>query len=73
MNRSEVNGDYDAFTELVATRSVALLRTAYLLTGDRHLAEDLLQAALIKAYPSWAACGSRERQRSPCVRPWSEP
>jgi RNA polymerase sigma-70 factor (sigma-E family) len=51
MNRSEVDGDYDAFTELVATRSVALLRTAYLLTGDRHLAEDLLQDALIRAYP----------------------
>jgi RNA polymerase sigma-70 factor (sigma-E family) len=50
MNRSEVNGDYDAFTELVATRSAALLRTAYLLTGDRHLAEDFLRAALIRAY-----------------------
>ncbi len=51
MNRSKVDGDYDAFTEFVATRSVALLRTAYLLTGQRQLAEDLLQAALIRAYP----------------------
>jgi RNA polymerase sigma-70 factor (sigma-E family) len=41
------------FTEFVTTRSVSLLRTAYLLTGDRHLAEDLLQTALIKAYPLW--------------------
>lgn len=46
------------FTEFVATRSVALLRTAYLLTGDRQLAEDLLQTALLKAYPLWG--GIRE-------------
>jgi RNA polymerase sigma-70 factor (sigma-E family) len=51
MDRSKVNADYDAFTEFVATRSVSLLRTAYLLTGQRQLAEDLLQAALIQAYP----------------------
>src|SRR5262245_10674470 len=47
-----------AFTEFVTTRSVSLLRTAYLLTGDRHLAEDLLQTALTKAYPLWG--GIRE-------------
>jgi RNA polymerase sigma factor (sigma-70 family) len=51
MDRFRVDRDYDALTELVATRSVALLRTAFLLTGDRHRAEDLLQTALIKAYP----------------------
>ncbi|MGH3453910.1 MAG: SigE family RNA polymerase sigma factor [Nocardioidaceae bacterium] len=50
--------DAAEFTEFVATRSSALLRTAYLLTGDRHLAEDLLQTALIKAYPQWG--GLRE-------------
>jgi DNA-directed RNA polymerase specialized sigma24 family protein len=50
--------DDAAFTEFVATRSVSLLRTAYLLTGDRHLAEDLLQTALIRAYPLWG--GVRE-------------
>jgi RNA polymerase sigma-70 factor (sigma-E family) len=50
--------DDAAFTEFVATRSVVLLRTAYLLTGDRHLAEDLLQTALVKAYPLWG--GLRE-------------
>jgi RNA polymerase sigma-70 factor (sigma-E family) len=50
--------DDPAFTEFVATRSAVLLRTAYLLTGDRHLAEDLLQTALIKAYPLWG--GIRE-------------
>jgi RNA polymerase sigma-70 factor (sigma-E family) len=43
---------------LAAATPVVLLRTAYLLTGDRHLAEDLLQTALLKAYPLWG--GIRE-------------
>ena len=34
------------FDEFVAARSRALLRTAYLLTHDHALAEDLLQTAL---------------------------
>ncbi|HEV7656672.1 MAG TPA: SigE family RNA polymerase sigma factor [Mycobacteriales bacterium] len=42
------------FREFVATRSPALLRTAYLLTGDRGLAEDLVQSALTRAYRHWA-------------------
>lgn len=50
--------DDPAFTEFVATRSAALLRSAYLLTGDRQLAEDLLQTALVRAYPLWG--GIRE-------------
>jgi RNA polymerase sigma-70 factor (sigma-E family) len=42
-----------SFEEFVAARSGALLRTAYLLTQDRHLAEDLLQTSLAKAWRSW--------------------
>lgn len=42
--------DFDAF---VAARSTRLLRTAYLLTHDRSLAEDLLQTALAKAWFAW--------------------
>jgi RNA polymerase sigma-70 factor (sigma-E family) len=41
-----------AFIELVSVRSTALLRTAYLLTGDRALAEDLLQESLFAVYRS---------------------
>ncbi|HSV39525.1 MAG TPA: sigma factor, partial [Nocardioidaceae bacterium] len=41
------------FDEFVAARSPALLRTAYLLTRDLQLAEDLLQTALTKAWFSW--------------------
>ena len=37
----------------MSSRSPALLRTAYLLTGNRSDAEDLLQAALAKTYLAW--------------------
>ncbi|MEV4725685.1 SigE family RNA polymerase sigma factor [Micromonospora humida] len=40
----------DQFREFVRTRSPALLRTAFLLTGDRHLAEDLVQDALARTH-----------------------
>jgi RNA polymerase sigma-70 factor (sigma-E family) len=42
------------FDEFVAVRGQALQRTAYLLTGDWALAEDLLQTALARAYPRWS-------------------
>ncbi|MFF7453216.1 SigE family RNA polymerase sigma factor [Kitasatospora sp. NPDC008115] len=41
------------FEEFVAARSPRLLRTAWLLTGDPHQAEDLLQTALAKVWPRW--------------------
>ena len=42
------------FDDFVATRSGRLLRTAYLLTRDHGLAEDLLQTALTKAWFAWS-------------------
>jgi RNA polymerase sigma-70 factor (sigma-E family) len=47
-------GDEGAFNAFVQARSAALSRTAYLLTGDHHLAEDLLQAALLQAARHWS-------------------
>lgn len=43
----------ESFDRLVRARSAALQRTAYLLTGDHHLAEDLVQATLAKTYTRW--------------------
>ena len=43
-----------SFEEFVAARSVSLGRLAYLLTGHRHDAEDLLQTALIKVAMRWS-------------------
>lgn len=44
---------YASFEEFVVARRGALLRTAYLLTGNHHYAEDLVQSALIKVVPKW--------------------
>ena len=41
------------YREYVIARWPALVRTAYLLTGDEHLAEDLAQIALTKVYTAW--------------------
>jgi RNA polymerase sigma-70 factor (sigma-E family) len=44
----------ESFDAYVSGRAPALLRTAYLLTGDRYLAEDLVQEVLVKAHRHWA-------------------
>lgn len=51
----EVLGDAReaAFAEFAAGSRASLMRTAVLLTGDRHTAEDLVQAALVRVYLTW--------------------
>ncbi len=46
-------GAQQEFAEFVAARSRRLIRLAYVLTGDQHAAEDLLQNALVKAAAHW--------------------
>ncbi|WP_344083102.1 sigma factor [Nostocoides veronense] len=43
----------DEFSAYVQARWPAPVRTAVLLTGDRHAAEDLVQESLIKAAQHW--------------------
>ncbi|HVE64826.1 MAG TPA: SigE family RNA polymerase sigma factor [Mycobacteriales bacterium] len=43
----------EEFRDFVAARSPALLRTAYLMTGQRQDAEDLLQTSLAKTLVAW--------------------
>lgn len=46
--------DRDAvFGEFVAARYASLVRFGYLLAGDRGQAEDLAQAALLRAFGAW--------------------
>lgn len=54
-----------AFTGFVAARQPALLRTAFLLTGNAHDAEDLVQETLYKAAKVWHRI---EREPEPYVR-----
>ncbi len=48
--RAERETDFDAY---VQARYVGLLRTALVLCRDRHSAEDLVQATLLRAHASW--------------------
>jgi RNA polymerase sigma-70 factor (sigma-E family) len=45
--------DEREYVDFVRGRVLALRRTAYRLCGDWHLAEDLVQAALIQLYRHW--------------------
>jgi len=47
---AQVASDFDTF---VRTRQRSLLRSAYMLTGDQYLAEDLVQSALARTHQSW--------------------
>jgi RNA polymerase sigma-70 factor (sigma-E family) len=47
-------GDRDSeFSEYVDARALVLRRTAYLLCGDWHRAEDLVQTTFAKLYVAW--------------------
>ena len=50
----------EEFAAYMQARQPSLLRTAYLLTGDRHAAEDLVQTALAKLYLSWDKVQKRD-------------
>ncbi len=45
----------EQFEAFAAARAGALYRTAWLLCGERHLAEDLVQETLARVYVRWRA------------------
>ncbi|MGW4101813.1 SigE family RNA polymerase sigma factor [Streptomyces sp. NPDC004976] len=48
-----MKGSSSDFEQFVTARGPRLLRAAWLLTGDAHLAEDLVQTVLAKMWPTW--------------------
>lgn len=44
-----------AFRDFVTDKYPSLVRLAYLMLGDRGLAEDLAQTALVKVYGTWGS------------------
>lgn len=48
-----VHLDIVTFDEYLAARLPALLRYAVMLTGDPHLAEDVVQDAMVRAHGHW--------------------
>jgi len=55
-----VNADGEGFARFVDLRQRALQRTAWLLTGDWGLAEDLVQTALARTWPRWEKIRRRD-------------
>jgi RNA polymerase sigma-70 factor (sigma-E family) len=49
---SLARGD-EEFIEFAQSSTAGLRHAAYLLTGDRHAAEDAVQTALVRTYASW--------------------
>jgi RNA polymerase sigma-70 factor (sigma-E family) len=45
--------DEESFRRFAVDHAVRLRRSAYLLCGDWHFAEDLMQTTLVKIYRSW--------------------
>jgi DNA-directed RNA polymerase specialized sigma24 family protein len=48
-----VGAEVEGFAQFIEAREQALQRTAWLLTGDWALAQDLVQAALARSWPYW--------------------
>lgn len=54
-----MSADEEGYNAFVTARYAALRRTAYVLTGNHHDAEDLVQTALMKAAGVWGRIWER--------------
>lgn len=64
VNRA-TQGDHEAFSEIVDKYSTLMLRTATMIVGDRDIAEDVVQDALIQAWHHLA-----DLRKAGALRPW---
>jgi RNA polymerase sigma factor (sigma-70 family) len=60
-----LDGDGEAFGDLAVQYSALMLRTALLMVGDRDIAEDIVQDALIQAWHHLA-----DLREAGALRPW---
>lgn len=54
----------EEYREFVGSRAAALHRTAYLLCGDWHLADDLVQETFVNAYRHWSRVQRADNQNA---------
>jgi RNA polymerase sigma-70 factor (sigma-E family) len=70
-----VDVEPEGFAQFVEARERALQRTAWLLTGDWALAEDLVQTALARSWPRWERIRRRDNPeiyvRRVMINTWS--
>jgi RNA polymerase sigma-70 factor (ECF subfamily) len=60
-----LQGDQEAFSEIVDQYSTLMLRTASMIVGDRDIAEDVVQDALIQAWHHLP-----DLRKAGALRPW---
>ena len=48
-----MDGEAEGFAQFIEARQLALQRTAWLLTNDWAMAQDLVQTALARSWPYW--------------------
>ncbi len=60
-----LRGDGDAFSDIALQYSSLMLRTAFMIVGDRDVAEDIVQDALIQAWHHLA-----DLREAGALRPW---
>jgi RNA polymerase sigma-70 factor, ECF subfamily len=60
-----LQGDQEAFSEIVDHYSTLMLRTASMIVGDRDIAEDVVQDAFIQAWHHLA-----DLRKAGALRPW---
>ncbi len=61
-----MDGDHAEFADFVVGWQAALLRAAFLVTGDRHLAKDLLRSSLEQRALRWRATSTPNGVTHPC-------
>jgi RNA polymerase sigma-70 factor (sigma-E family) len=59
--KATADGGAMEFEEFMAVRLPALLRYAAVLTGDRDLAQDVVQDAMVRAHARWWRIGRMDR------------
>ena len=55
-----MDAEVEGFAQFAVARERALQRTAWLLTGDWAVAEDLVQTALVRSWPRWERIRRRD-------------
>lgn len=64
----KVRAERESFEAFVAEVSSDLLRSAFVLTGDRHLCEDLVQETFIRVARHWNRVADDDRSALPYAR-----
>ena len=59
-----MSGPEEEYREFVGSRAASLHRTAYLLCGDWHLADDLVQETFVQTFRHWRRVQRADNQNA---------